>query len=103
LLVGTIAIGDLRTLGLVRVSADLSKWTSSGLITMWVTGPLLFGADWGRYTRNPAFLVKMGLLTAALLTHFTVRRSHRKAAAVASLILWSCVVLAGRAIADFDV
>jgi hypothetical protein len=104
MLVGTIAIADLSTLGFVRISANLATWTSTGLVTMGITGPLLFWLDWHRYLNNPAFLVKMAILTIALVTHFARNRGkHRKLAAVLSLILWSCVVLAGRAIADFDI
>jgi hypothetical protein len=107
LMVGTIAIADLRDLGLLgRVSANLPPWTFAGLITVTVTGPVLFFWDRHRYLHNPAFLVKMAILALALLTHFAFPRSsgkHGKLAAVLSLILWSCVVLAGRAIADFDI
>jgi hypothetical protein len=55
-----------------------------------------------RYVSNPAFLVKMAILLLALLFHFTLRR-ETKPASIVSMILWSCVVLGGRAIADFDV
>ena len=104
LLVGTIAIADLSALGFVRISADLARWTFRGLVTAGVTGPLLFLWDWHRYLSNPAFLVKMVILVLALVTHFTFNRlKHPKLAAALSLILWSCVVLAGRAIADFDI
>jgi hypothetical protein len=104
LLVGTIAIADLSTLGFVRVASDPAPWTVKGLVAVGVTGPLLFLWDWHRYLSNPAFLVKMMILALAVITHFTLDRSkHRKLAAVLSLILWSCVVLAGRAIADFDI
>jgi hypothetical protein len=109
-LVGTIAIVDLHWLGFgIRresISADLAPWTSAGLFTMWITGPLLFWADWRRYIHNPAFVLKMIILALALLTHFTIHRNargRRQLAAVLSLVLWTCVVLAGRAIADFDV
>jgi hypothetical protein len=71
---------------------------------MGVTGPLLFLWDWHRYLHNPAFLVKMAILSIALALHFAFDRGKRsKLGAVVSLILWSCVVLAGRAIADFDI
>ena len=115
LLVGTIALVDLRLMGITlqgravpTLIAELAPWTSAGLITIFFTGPLLFWADLGRYLSNPAFVVKMILLVAALLAHFTLRRravltsKQQKLAAACSLILWSSVVLAGRAIADFD-
>jgi hypothetical protein len=110
MLVGTIAIVDLHVLGCgIRrpsISTDLKSWTSAGLITMGITGPLLFWSDWQRYVHNPAFLAKMVLLAIAVLTHYTVRRKrspHARLAAVLSLLLWIGVVLAGRAIADFDI
>jgi hypothetical protein len=103
LLVG-IAITDLCNLGFLRVSANLAPWTSTGLVTMGITGPLLFLWDWHRYLNNPAFLVKMVILSIALVTQFTLNRGrHQKLAAILSLALWSCVVVADRAIADFDI
>jgi len=105
ILVGTIAIGDLRSLSLVGpLSVNLTRWMFRGLVTVGVTGPLLLSADWHRYLHNPAFLMKMVILSLALGTHFTLDHTkHHKLAAALSLILWSCVVLAGRAIADFDI
>ena len=120
MLIGTICLVDLRLLGVGmrgqavgNLASALAPWTSSGLVTVFATGPLLFGADLTRYVNNPAFVLKMGLLGAALAAHFTLHRSavrdhglhtrRQKLAAVLSLILWSSVVLAGRAIADFDV
>jgi hypothetical protein len=110
LLVGTIAIVDLHVLGFAirrpSISTDLKSWTWAGLITMGITGPLLFWSDWQRYVHNPAFLAKMVLLAIAVPTHFTVRRKpsqHTRLAAVLSLLLWISVVLAGRAIADLDI
>jgi hypothetical protein len=47
--------------------------------------------------------VKIALLVAALGAHFTLRRSGTRFAAGLSLILWTAVVLAARAIIDFDV
>lgn len=120
ILVGTISLMDLRLLGVgmrrhdaATLASALSSWTSAGLLTVLVTGPLLFGSDIARYLSNPAFLFKMGLLAVALGAHFTLHRSvvrnpapartRQKVAAVVSLLLWSGVVLAGRAIADFDI
>ena len=121
ILVGTIALVDLRLLGISMrrhdipaLASALASWTSVGLLTVIVTGPLLFGADIGRYLNNPAFLLKMALLAAALAGHFTLHRSvvkdeaphtltRQRVTAVLSLLLWSSVVLAGRAIADFDI
>ena len=120
-LVGTISLIDFRLLGLAirgfkvsELTSQLAPWTTAGLLTVLATGPLLFGADVTRYLINPAFVLKMALLATALLVHFTLhhratsedrRMSHtlRRVAAAVSLILWIGVVLAGRAVADFDI
>jgi len=116
MMVGTIVLVDLRLLGIgvcrhkaVDLASGLARWTRAGLITVLVTGPIMLYSDLPRYLSNPAFLLKMVLLVVALAAHFTLHRStvrtgtNQKLAAVLSLILWSSVVLAGRAIADFDV
>ena len=119
-LVGTIGLVDWRLLGLglrrytaSDLASGLAPWTTRGLLTVLVTGPLMFGSDLPRYLHNPAFILKMGFLFCALVSNFTLHRvavregskldsSRQKMAAVLSLILWSSLVLAGRAIADFD-
>ena len=120
LLVGTIALVDFRLLGMGMrrhtardLTVSLSPWTSAGLLTVLITGPVLFGSDLSRYMNNPAFLLKIGLLSAALTLHFTLHRGsvvgsllkpfQQKLVGLFSLSLWSSVILAGRAIADFDI
>lgn len=121
LLVGTVSLVDFRLLGvgLQRhaardVASAVAPWTSLGLLTVMATGSLMFWSDLTRYVNNPAFLWKMGLLALALAGHFMVHRSTvcrgattgratRRLAAMVSLLLWSSVVVAGRAIADFDI
>src|SRR5215467_4118487 len=80
-LVGTIALIDLRLLGFgirhqtaAAVAGGLEPWTMAGFVTIAVTGPLLFSSDPTRYLNNPAFVVKMVLLFAAIITHFTFQR-----------------------------
>jgi putative copper export protein len=120
MLVGSICLVDLRLLGIGMrrqtasdIASGFAPWTIGGLLTVLVTGPLMFSSDLARYLNNPAFLLKMALLALALAGHFTLHRrvvrdsaeldaTRRKLASVLSLILWSSVVLAGRAIADFD-
>ena len=120
-LVGTIALVDLRLIGIAMhrqavadLATGLAPWTFAGLLTVLATGPLLFWADIPRYLSNPAFLLKMVLLAAALGCHFTIHRGaarpdaaaptmRQKLPAMLSLLLWSGVVAAGRAIADFDI
>jgi hypothetical protein len=115
LLIGTIAIVDLRLLGLgmprqnaAELAADLEPWTRVGIAMMLITGPLMFSTDAVGYHYNPSFQFKMVCLTLALLFHFTLhRRAVRanvsplaaKAAGAMSLLLWTGVVAGGRMIA----
>lgn len=113
LLVGTVVLTDLRIFGLAlrshtvpEIRSRLQSWMRAGLVILMVTGPILFASDVPRYTSNPAFILKMVLLLTALFFHFAVhQRPHQpgRAAAVTSIALWTAVVLAGRAIADFDI
>jgi hypothetical protein len=113
--IGTIAIVDLRLLGLgmgrqsaAELSSDLRKWTLCGIALMLITGSLMFSADAVRYHVNPSFQFKMNALTLALLFHFTVHRRAVRAdaspvlarlAGALSLLLWTAVVAGGRMIA----
>jgi hypothetical protein len=45
----------------------------------------------------------MAILFIAVVCHFTLYRKQTRTTALLSVILWTCVVLGGRAIADFDV
>lgn len=113
--IGTIAIVDLRLLGLgmrrqsaAELAADLNPWTWGGFAMMLITGPLMFSADAVAYHNNPSFQFKMVCLLLAFLFHFTVhRRATRsgtlplaaKFAGALSLLLWTAVVAGGRMIA----
>jgi hypothetical protein len=101
--VGTVVLADLRTLGMRFPTQQLKSWTHAGLAAMLLTGAAMFFSDAARYLHNPAFRVKVALLVLALVAHFTLRRSGTRFAAGLSLTLWTCVVLAARAIIDFDV
>src|SRR5579864_4084966 len=102
--VGTLVLDDLRTLGLkIPDTRHLKVWTHAGLAVMLLTGVAMFLSDPTRYRHNPAFRLKIPLLVLALATHGPLRRFGPRIAAILSLTLWTCVVLASRAIADFDV
>jgi len=114
-LIGTIAIVDLRLLGLgmpkqtpAELAADLDPVTWIGLALMLTTGPLMFSADAVTYHFNPSFQFKMVCLTVAIVFHFTLHRLAirpgapvvaAKLAAVVSLLLWTSVLSGGRMIA----
>jgi hypothetical protein len=124
LLVGTIAVLDLRMLGVVlrsipvtRVARGVLPLTWAGFIVSFASGFLLFWAEAAKDYGNPAFRIKLVLLLLVglnpLIFHTTVYRRvqvweslhvspwRARAAAVASLTLWSGVIVAGRAIAYF--
>ena len=110
LLVGTIVLVDLRLLGCALRSYDVTDLTDrfarfrrTGLAIMLTTGPILFAADIPRYIHNPAFIIKMAILLVALGVQFGISEKHNRLVAVVSIVLWTCVVLGGRAIADFDI
>ncbi|MGD0299948.1 MAG: DUF6644 family protein [Bryobacteraceae bacterium] len=124
LLAGTVAIVDLRLLGIVlkrervsRIARQVLPLTWAGFVAMFASGGLLFLAQASKSYVNPAFRIKMLLLVLVavnpLIFHSTIYRSvgawdDRTAApgrarltAVLSLILWSGIIIAGRAIAYF--
>src|SRR5258707_4621485 len=79
--IGTIAIVDLRLLGLgmqrqapAELAADLKWWTRAGIAVMLTTGPLMFSSDAVTYHYNPSFQFKMVCLMLALLFHFTLHQ-----------------------------
>ena len=117
LLVGAILPLDLRLVGLFRAAPltvlgpFLSRTAAVGLALALATGALLFTVRPSEYLGNPAFLAKLGLLSAALvnvaLQHTDgVRAAYADGAVTAgarvkagfSLLLWLGVLVAGRAI-----
>ena len=101
LLVGTIALGDLKVLGITAAAAPANT-LSIGLWLVIITGIAMFLADSERCRANPAFLLKMGILVVALLSHYTIHKRETRTTAVLSLALWTFTVVAARAIIDFD-
>jgi hypothetical protein len=114
---GTVLILNLRLLGIrfqrERVSdlaRDVQPWMRGSLVAMLVSGFFLFSSESVKMYGNGAFRVKMVSLVLAILFTFTLHRkvtmsdeAHvsplwRNLAAVLSLVLWSGVGLAGRAI-----
>lgn len=115
--IGTIAILDLRMLGLAmrsQPSAVLAKilapWTMVGLAVMLISGPLIFSSDPNMYLRNISFKFKMVALLLAIVYNYTLHRwaafrdpapAVGKLVAAGSLALWVSVVAGGLFIAFF--
>ena len=74
----------------------------AALIAMLLTGAALFSIKAGDYAANPAFRLKMALLAAALVNVAVyylagkARPAIRALAALASVILWPIILVAGR-------
>jgi hypothetical protein len=121
IVVGSIAIMDLRLLGLASrdwavtaTSNDTLPFTWGAFVVAAMTGSLLFVSKAHNYVANPYFLTKMVLLVLAGLNmavfHLTVWRTvHHwdtgaavptagKVAGALSLLFWIGVVFFGRAI-----
>jgi hypothetical protein len=120
-LFGTIAVVDLRILGLAsrgrsfhQVANDAIKWTWIGFVVVAITGALMFMTNARVYADNGFFRAKLILLAFAgmNMTYFEVtagRHAHRwdndpsgpigaKVAAALSLVLWVSVIVMGRAV-----
>ena len=116
---GTIAIIDLRLLGLAstkrsfrRVASDVLKWTWGAFALTVITGFLMFITNAGVYYHNFYFRTKMVLLLLAginmMIFEVTAARTvHRwdtdvkaplggRTAAALSLILWIAIIFLGR-------
>lgn len=121
LVFGTIAIVDLRLLGLAsthrpfqRLAADTLKWTWVAFVLTAVTGGLMFITNASVYFHNSYFRAKVALLVLAALnvmvfeltTGKTVERWGRDRSAPAagrvvatfSLVIWIAVIVTGRMI-----
>jgi hypothetical protein len=119
LVFGTIAIVDLRLLGIAsvrrpfrRITSDIMKWTWAAFALTVTTGVLMFTTNANVYYHNFFFRTKIVLLALAginmlvfeLTTGRTVHRWDKdaaappggKTAAVLSLVLWIIIIFMGR-------
>ena len=119
LIIGSVVVLDLRLLGswrhlpLGEIAPVLSRTAAAGVGLALISGFLLFSVQAGNYLANPAFQIKLGMVTLALLniacihlhpdwrgikTRHTLSLTIRFCA-VFSLLLWVLTVAAGRWIA----
>ena len=119
MVVGTIAIVDLRLLGLAStrrpfsaVASDVLKWTWLAFAVTATTGALMFVTNANTYYHSAHFRAKMALLALSglnvLLFELTARRFVRdwdrnaaapvagRAVAALSLVMWVGVIVLGR-------
>ena len=116
---GTIAIVDLRLLGLAstrrpfsRIASDIMRWTWAAFALTALTGLLMFSTNAAVYYHNVYFRAKMAMLVCAginiVIFERTAGRSmHRwdrdvaapragRTAAVVSLVVWIGIIFLGR-------
>lgn len=120
-LVGSIAMLDLRLLGLSRqisvslLSRHLLPWTGAALLIIVPTGTLMFITHAGEFISNRAFVLKLTLIFAAGINaaafHLGPFRSVHswdsgvsapaaaKVHAALSLLIWMGVIACGRLLA----
>jgi hypothetical protein len=123
LLFGSIAVLDLRLLGLSRdipvrkLAAHVLPWTAASFLLIVPSGLAMFTAHAMEFIDNPVFAIKMCLILAggtnAALLHAGAMRGAAswdagvmpppaaRIAAAASLLIWMSVIACGRLLAYF--
>jgi hypothetical protein len=120
LLFGAILVLNLRLMGVLmrnrslpQLSRELEMWTLTSLIVILVSGAMLFASEAVKTFNSSPFRLKMVLLFAAIVFHYTIsRRLMRKeetelspvlgkVAGSIAIVLWMGVGFAGRAIGFF--
>jgi len=116
MLAGTVLMVDMALLGFgirrvpaSRIAAELAPWTAGGLVVMLISGPLILSSESRKCYDSSFFWIKMAVLVAAVVFHFTVYRLVTRSeppvgpvraslVACVSLALWIGVALAGKMI-----
>ncbi len=121
ILVGSIAVLDLRLLGFSRslpvrkLAAHTLPWTVGSFLLIVPSGLMMFAAHATDFIASPVFVLKMGLVMAgvfnAAIFHVTVFRGAAawdvevmpplaaRASAALSLVIWLTVIACGRLLA----
>ena len=115
MLYGCIVVLSLRLMGVLMrgwtvagLAREVMPWLNSSLAIILVTGVLLYLSEAMKAFGNDAFWLKIYLLTAALIFHFTVFRrvttseevspATGKLVGALAIFLWLGIGCAGRAI-----
>jgi uncharacterized protein DUF6644 len=123
IVVGTIVIVDIRILGFASKiplnSFDrlfIVSWI--GVALNFLSGVALFTADPAQFLYHPVFWIKIGLIIVGAVLVYVLWRevkpdeenldenseasARTKSIALISLVLWACVIVAGRLIAYIE-
>jgi len=116
-LVGAAAVLDLRLLGMggrmpIAPMRDLFRLMWAGFVINAITGTLLFAADAVKRGSSVFFLAKLLLVALGVVTMVLIKRNAfgpnadpvrpsatAKRLAIASLLIWSAAITAGRLLA----
>lgn len=117
--IGTIALVDLRMLGLgllsrsaFQLQRDTGTWTFAALAIAIVSGLLLFSTDPDMYYLNLSFVLKMFCLIVAIIWQYTIRQRAARSetptlssrlVAICSLLIWCSVIFGGIFIGFVDI
>ncbi len=109
--IGTIALVDLRLLGLGmrrqttrQLVKDTGLWNLAGLIIVITSGLLIFSSDPIHYLYNQAFRFKITVLLVGIICNYTIHRkvamgNPSPAAGILtggiSILIWITVVFSG--------
>jgi hypothetical protein len=109
--IGTIAIVDLRMMGLgmkhqtpAKLLRDTELWTLIGLAIVLTSGLMIFSSDPIHYLHNGPFHYKMTILLLAIVYNYTIHRKMARAnsggaagvlTGAISLLMWLSLVFAG--------
>jgi hypothetical protein len=116
---GTIAIVDLRLLGLAssrrpfsRIASDVMRWTWAAFALTGLTGLLMFSTNAAGYYHNPYFRAKIAMLVCAGINMVVFQRTAGRSmqrwdrdpaapgvgrtVAVVSLVVWIGIIFLGR-------
>jgi len=105
LLIDLSVLGAIRSIPRARLVALLRRVALAAFVIALLTGLTLFSIQATTYVRNPAFLVKIGLIGLATLNFIVFALLDRRkqetspvlrVLAVVSILAWSGVLLAGR-------
>jgi hypothetical protein len=114
MLAGTVLMVDMALFGfgirrhpVSRIAAELAPWTLGGLVVMLISGPLILASETRKCYDSSFFWIKMAILLAAIVFHFTAHRRVTRSeppagpfrarfVASVSLALWIAVALAGK-------
>jgi len=95
LLVGSIAILDLRVLGLAArretpasMASQLFPWMCTGLVSAFLSGFLMFAGDASDFARAKWFGIKMLVILGALVAGITVQWNVSRSDGAASPSAW---------------